>query len=312
MSGNNVVVLTGGVGGAKLVLGLTHIIEPARITAIVNTGDDFRHLGLYISPDLDTLLYTLSGKSNVEQGWGRADESFGFMASLRSLGEEDWFLLGDKDLALHVTRTAHLFAGLALSTITRQFAAAWNVNVNMLPMSDDAVSTCVRTDEGDLSFQQYFVKRRCQPKVMAVHFEGALSARPAAGVIEAIDSADTRAILIAPSNPYLSIDPILAIPGIRAALTGAKAPIVAVSPLVEGKAVKGPTAKIMQELGIPVTSQSIGAHYGALIDGMLIDERDPAGDSNLTVARSNTMMLSLADRERVAAAALALADRMTP
>jgi LPPG:FO 2-phospho-L-lactate transferase len=305
-----VVVLTGGVGGAKLVLGLTQVVAPNYITAIVNTGDDFRHLGLWICPDLDTLLYTLAGKANAEHGWGRAGETWSFMAALRSLDTEDWFLLGDGDLALHVLRSARLANGATLSEISRDFARAWGLTISMLPMSDDPVSTHLDTNEGDLPFQRYFVERRCAPSVNAIRFEGAVGARAAPGVLEAIQAADTRAVLIAPSNPYLSIDPILAVPGIRAALVNATAPVVAVAPIVGGKAVKGPTAKLMLELGIPVTPRAIAHHYGGVIDGLLVDERDGPESVGIPMASTDTLMVSLKDRARVASAALALADRI--
>jgi LPPG:FO 2-phospho-L-lactate transferase len=306
----NVVVLTGGVGGAKLVLGLTQVVAPDRITAIVNTGDDFRHFGLWICPDLDTLLYTLAGKADAEHGWGRAGETWGFMAALRSLGAEDWFLLGDGDLALHVLRSARLASGSTLSQISRDFAQFWGLSVAMLPMSDDPISTHLSTDEGELPFQRYFVERRCVPTVNAIRFEGAAAARAAPGVVEAIESADTRAVLIAPSNPFLSIDPILAVPGIRAALMNAAAPVVAVAPIVGGKAVKGPTAKLMAELGIPVTPRAIADHYRGVIDGLLVDERDGTEGLGIPIASTDTLMVSLEDRARVASAALALADRI--
>jgi len=309
MSGK-VVVLTGGVGGAKLVLGLTQVVVPDRITAIVNTGDDFRHLGLWISPDIDTLLYTLAGKANAEHGWGRAGETWGFMAALRSLGAEDWFLLGDADLALHVLRSARLASGATLSVISRDIARAWGLAVSLLPMSDDPVATHLSTNDGELPFQRYFVERRCAPAVNAIRFEGAAAALPAPGVVEAIQGADTRAVLIAPSNPFLSIDPILAIPGIRTALMNATAPVVAVAPIVGGKAVKGPTAKLMVELGIPVTPRAIADHYRGVIDGLLVDERDGPEDVGIPMASADTLMVSLTDRARVASAALALADRI--
>jgi LPPG:FO 2-phospho-L-lactate transferase len=306
----NIVVLTGGVGGAKLVLGLTQVVAPDRITAIVNTGDDFRHFGLWICPDLDTLLYTLAGKADAEHGWGRAGETWGFMAALRSLGAEDWFMLGDGDLALHVLRSARLASGSTLSQISRDFAQVWGLPVTMLPMSDDPVSTHLSTDEGDLPFQRYFVERRCVPTVNAIRFEGAAAALAAPGVVEAIESADTRAVLIAPSNPFLSIDPILAVPGVRAALMNAAAPVVAVAPIVGGKAVKGPTAKLMVELGIPVTPRAIADHYRGVIDGLLVDERDGTEGLGIPMASTDTLMVSLEDRARVASAALALADRI--
>ncbi|HYE50081.1 MAG TPA: 2-phospho-L-lactate transferase [Azospirillaceae bacterium] len=305
-----VVVLTGGVGGAKLVLGLTHLIDPSLVTAVVNTGDDFRHLGLWVSPDIDTLLYTLSGKANRAQGWGREGESWSFMAALRELGGEDWFNLGDGDLALHVLRTQALAAGETLSAVTARVARAWGIGAAVLPMSDDPVATVVETDEGALPFQRYFVARRCQPVVRAIRFDGADAARPAPGVVEAILDPGTRAVLIAPSNPFLSVDPVLAVPGIAAALEAATAPVVAVSPIVGGKAVKGPTAKLMAELGLEVTPAAVARHYGARIDGFLVDERDTGAAIPVAHAFADTLMTDLEDRRRVARAALELADRI--
>ena len=307
---SRVVTLTGGVGGAKLVLGLMQICPHEQITAIVNTGDDFQHLGLSISPDIDTLLYTLSGKANKSQGWGREGESWSFMDALKSLGGEDWFLLGDGDLALHVLRSHLLARGETLSAITARFASAWGLGLSILPMSDDPVATHLSTSEGDLPFQRYFVERRCVPEVQAIRFEGAEHAAAAAGVIEAITDPETTAIVIAPSNPWLSVDPILAVPGIREALAKAPAPVVAVSPIVGGDAVKGPTAKLMREMGLAITNQSIAAHYADVIDGLLIDERDDAAGLSIAYDVTDTLMKTLEDRERVARAALALAERI--
>ena len=305
-----VVVLTGGVGGAKLVLGLLNTVSPETVTAIVNTGDDFSHLGLHVSPDIDTLLYTLSGKANPAQGWGREGESWNFMAALRSLGGADWFALGDGDLALHVTRSARLGAGETLAAVTADFARAWGIGCGVLPMSNDPVATMLDTDEGELDFQHYFVARRCEPVVRAIRFEGAAAARPAPGVIEAILHPDNRAILIAPSNPFLSVDPLLAVPGIRDALAAVPAPVVAVSPLVGGTAVKGPTAKLMTELGLEVSAAAVARHYAGIIDGMLVDGSDPEQNFDVAAERADTMMRTLADRVRVARAALAFADTL--
>jgi LPPG:FO 2-phospho-L-lactate transferase len=305
----SIVVLTGGVGGAKLVLGLQQILPPENITAIVNTGDDFRHLRLAISPDLDTLLYTLSGKSNQSLGWGREGESWAFMDALKSLGGEDWFNLGDGDLALHVLRSLRLANGERLSAIMADFCVSWGVGIRMLPMSDDPVATHLTTDEGDLPFQRYFVERRCAPAVSAIRFEGAAEAEPAPGVIAAIERAD--AILVAPSNPYLSVDPILALPAIRAALANAKAPVVAVSPIVGGTAVKGPTAKLMGELGVEVSNAAIAAHYAGILDGLLLDARDGGAGLEIAFAETDTLMHSREDKARVAQAALDLAKRLS-
>lgn len=302
---SKVVVLTGGVGGAKLVLGLAGVMPPAQITAIVNTGDDFRHLGLHVSPDIDTLLYTLSDKANKAQGWGREGESWAFLDALRSLGGDDWFLLGDGDMALHVLRSHRLAQGERLSKITAAFAKAWGIGVAVLPMSDDPVATCLDTDVGPLEFQRYFVERRCAPIVSRIHFRGSESATPAPGVLKAIAAAE--AILIAPSNPYLSVDPVLAVPGLKDALRAARAPVIAVSPIIGGKAVKGPTAKLMAELGIAPDNDAIAAHYAGVIDGLVIDSGDAAPDRGIVIARTDTLMTNVADRQRVARVAMDLA-----
>lgn len=299
-----VTVLTGGVGGAKLVLGLLRVLPAANVTAIVNTGDDFRHLGLHVSPDIDTLLYTLSGKANRAQGWGREDESWSFLETLRDLGGPDWFQLGDRDVALHVLRTARLAAGEGLDAITAGLAVRFGIGAAILPMTNDIVATQLETDEGLLDFQHYFVARRCVPRVSRILFDGAGTALPAPGVLEAITGAD--AVVVAPSNPFLSIDPLLAVPGIRAALTGTNAPVVAVSPIIGGKAVKGPTAKLMEELGIRLANTSIAAHYADLLDGLVIDRGDDAPDG-IAIARTDTLMRDDADKARVAQAALDLA-----
>jgi LPPG:FO 2-phospho-L-lactate transferase len=305
-----IVVLSGGVGGAKLVLGMCHAVPAETVTAIVNTGDDFTHLGLSVSPDIDTVLYTLAGKANLAQGWGREGESWSFMETLRSLGGEDWFQLGDGDLALHVLRSERLRQGEPLSAIVADFKAAWGIASRVLPMSDDPVATRLETDEGVLDFQDYFVRRRCEPAVRSIRFDGAAQARPGPGVIEAITDPECRAVVIAPSNPFLSIDPILAVPGMREALADARAPVVAVSPIVAGKAVKGPTAKLMEELGLEISAANVAARYAGVIDAMLVDQRDPPAKLDLPSARADTLMTTLEDRVRVARAALALADSL--
>jgi len=302
-----VVVLTGGVGGAKLVKGLCAVVPASDVTAIVNTGDDFRHLGLAISPDIDTLLYTLSGKANVAQGWGREGETTGFMAALRELGGEDWFLLGDHDLALHVLRSVRLAQGEGLAAITGDFARSWGIAAAILPMTEDPVATMLDTDEGRLEFQRYFVERRCAPRVRAIHFAGAAGAAPTSGALEAIAGADV--LLIAPSNPFLSVDPILAVPGYRAALADAKAPVVAVSPIIGGQAVKGPTAKLMHEMGLAISNEAIASHYAGIVEGLLIDHADDA-PSGVVTARADILMRDDMDRARVAAAAMSLASHI--
>lgn len=298
-----VTVLTGGVGGAKLVLGLKACGRVEDLTAIVNTGDDFRHMGLHVSPDIDTLLYALSGKDNKAQGWGRESETWSFLDAVRSLHGPDWFKLGDGDLALHVLRSERLIHGVPLSQITAQFAAAWNVGAKILPMSDDAVATFLDTDAGKLAFQRYFVERQCKPVVRRIWFEGAAHAKPAPGVIDAVMDAD--AVFVAPSNPYLSIDPILSVGAIAAALRETAAPVVVVSPLIGGKAVKGPAAKLMAELGVPAGNDTIAAHYASFADAMLYDSGDSA-PAMLASSATQTLMLTLDDKVRVANAALQL------
>jgi LPPG:FO 2-phospho-L-lactate transferase len=305
-----VVVLTGGIGGAKLVLGLTRILPPEALTAIVNTGDDFRHLGLHISPDIDTLLYTLSGLADPERGWGRAGESWNFMAALRAIGGEDWFMLGDADLALHVERT-HALTSESLSAVTDRFARRMGIGCAIVPMSDAPVATRVRTDASELDFQRYFVEHRCQPVLRGVRFEGVEQAMPAPQALEALSAPDLSAILIAPSNPWLSVDPILAVPGMRDALRAAAAPVVVVTPLPGGAAIKGPTAKIMAELGLDLTAASIARHYEGVADAILLDEADNPADVPLPSAQTDTVMRALEDRERVARAALDLAARLS-
>ena len=307
----SVLALCGGVGGAKLALGLLRALGPDELTVIVNTGDDFEHLGLRISPDVDTVLYTLGGVADQERGWGRADETWNFMASLRQLGGETWFQLGDRDLAMHVERTKYLRAGGILTDYVGHAAHRLGIGARILPMTDEEVRTIVETDEGTLEFQHYFVERRCRPQVRSLWFAGASRTRVSATVSRAIFDA-SRAIVICPSNPYLSIDPILSIPGVRASLKEAIAPVVAVSPLVGGEAVKGPTAKIMRELGIEVSNASLAAHYHDLLDGLIIDtaDADQIRGIDVPVHATGTLMQSLEDRVRLADEALAFAGAL--
>jgi LPPG:FO 2-phospho-L-lactate transferase len=302
VSASSVVALCGGIGGAKLALGLYRVLPPEHLTLIVNTGDDFDHLGLRICPDLDTTLYTLADLANPEAGWGRRDETWTFMKTLADLGGETWFRLGDADLALHVERTRRLQAGEPLSRIAADVAQRFRIHAAIVPMSDEAVRTRVHTREGVLAFQEYFVRRRCEPAVTALEYAGAAAARIAPQALAALKAADVAAIILCPSNPYLSVDPILALPGMRAALKAAPAPVIAVTPLVAGKAIKGPTAKIMAELEVPLSSAAIARHYADFIDGFVLDRADatlvPAFSCSLLVA--DTLMVTLADRERLA------------
>ena len=307
-----VIALTGGIGGAKLALGLHRVLPPGALACVVNTGDDFVHLGLHVSPDLDTLLYTLAGCENPEQGWGRRDETWTFMRVLAEMGGETWFRLGDGDLALHVERTRRLAAGETLTAIMDDVRRRLGIDSRLLPVSDDAVRTRVQTREGELDFQEYFVRLRAKPEVRAIAFGGAAEARLTPAIDEQLLNPRLRAVVICPSNPYLSIDPMLAVPGLSAALRARRAPVVAVSPLVGGRAVKGPTAKIMRELGIETTNRAIAAHYAGLIDGLVIDETDRSDEALPGVATcvTRTLMRTLEDREALAQATLGFAERL--
>ena len=302
-----VLALSGGIGGAKLALGLYRILPPGALTVVANTGDDFEHLGLAVSPDLDTLLYTLAGVDNPETGWGRRGETWTFMAALERLGGETWFKLGDGDLATHVERTRRLAAGESLSRITDDFRRRLGISARLLPMTDDRVRTRLLTPEGWLDFQDYFVGRQCVPPVVEIAFAGAKTARPHPDFLAALANQNLRMVVICPSNPFISIDPILSLPGMREALRSSRAPVVAVSPIIGGKAVKGPTAKMMAELGLPVGAAAVAHHYGDLLDHYVIDEADIAAADNLHLpfTSARTLMETLADREALARAVLA-------
>lgn len=311
MSGarRRVLALTGGVGGAKLALGLARVLGPGELTFLVNTGDDFEHLGLTICPDIDTLLYTLADEANPDTGWGRRDESWRCLDALGELGADTWFKLGDRDLATHLIRSAELRAGTPLSTVTERLARALNVEHTILPMSDDRIATVVDTKVGELAFQQYFVRERCEPEVLGIRFEGSDRARMPAGLEKLLADPALAGVLICPSNPYLSIDPILAVPGMRAALAASTAPVVAVSPIIQGAAVKGPTAKMMAELGVPRDAVAVARHYGSLLDGYIVDSSDAhllAAVNALDIAAvaTPTLMLTLQDKINLAQAAL--------
>lgn len=305
--------LSGGVGGAKLALGLSRILRPEDLTIVANTGDDFEHLGLHVSPDIDTLTYVLAGIDNLQTGWGRRDETWSFMSALGEIGGETWFKLGDRDLAIHVERTRRMRAGDKLSAITADFAANLGIKCRLLPMTDDCVRTCVLSDAGELDFQDYFVRRQAQPAVTGFRFEGADKAMPLPAFLSAIGDPALRAIVICPSNPFISIDPIFSLHGIRAAIAAAPAPVIAVSPIIGGRAVKGPTAKMMQELGKPIDAVSVAAHYSGLIDGIVLDEQDEALVSRIDVPVhvTKTLMQSFDDRERLARSVLQFADSLS-
>jgi LPPG:FO 2-phospho-L-lactate transferase len=307
-----VLALSGGVGGAKLALGLAHVLPTGCLTVVANTGDDFEHLGLHVAPDIDTLTYVLAGLDNPQTGWGRRDETWSFMEALAELGGETWFRLGDRDLAMHVERTRRLRAGETLSAITADVARRLGIESRILPMTDDAVRTRVETRAGVLDLQRYFVGLQCAPEVTGFIFDGAGEAAPHPEVLASLRHPGLRAVIICPSNPFISIDPILALPALRQALAACAAPVVAVSPIIAGRAVKGPTAKMMTELGLRVDPLTVAAHYGGLIDGYVMDEADSqmAAMLDLPVETTRTLMQSLDDRAALARAVLALADRI--
>ena len=304
-----ILAITGGVGGAKLALGLARVLEPEQLTFLVNTGDDFEHLGLTICPDIDTLLYTLSGQANPDTGWGRREESWHCLDTLAELGGATWFKLGDRDLATHLLRTEALRSGASLTDVTAMLARGLGIPQRVLPMSDDRIATVIRTPAGELAFQQYFVRERCAPEVIGFRFEGREQARMPAGLSELLADTELDGIVICPSNPFVSVDPILAVPGLREALTGAAAPVVAVSPIIAGSAVKGPTAKMMTELGVPRDAVAVARHYGTLLDGFVLDNSDASRLADvealgLQAVAAPTLMVTLQDKMNLALATL--------
>jgi LPPG:FO 2-phospho-L-lactate transferase len=309
----HVLALSGGIGGAKLALGLSRVLAPDALTVVANTGDDFEHLGLSISPDIDTLMYTLAGLDNPETGWGRRGETWTFMNALAQVGGETWFKLGDADLAVHVERTRRLRAGESLSQITSDLCQRLGVPVRIVPMSDDPVRTRIRTDDGWLDFQDYFVRYQSQPVVREIVFAGVAEARPQRDLMAMLADPHLRTVIICPSNPLISIDPILSLSGVREALIGCKAPVVAVSPIIAGRAVKGPTAKMLEELGVTPSAKAVARHYADMIDVFIADPDDAAVVSDagldLEIIATPTLMKTLADREHLAGAALHAADR---
>lgn len=314
-----VLALAGGVGGAKLVAGLAALLDE-QLTVLVNTGDDFEHLGLHISPDLDTIVYTLAGIANPATGWGVAEETWGFMDQIEQLGGPTWFRLGDRDLATHVFRTERLRRGDTLTAVTADLCRAFNVRPTVLPMTDDRVRTIIHSGDRALAFQDYFVRQKCAPPISRLSFEGAASAKinPRLDDLQRADG--PLAIIICPSNPWLSIDPILAVPGLRNRLKKLGVPVVAVSPIVGGRAIKGPTAKIMHELGLQPSATAIAQHYAGLVDGVVIDCLDAASGDHIAslgiaVHSAPTVMRTMEDRVALARQclifAVTLADRKT-
>ena len=309
-----ILTFAGGVGGAKLAQGLYRLLG-RDLSVVVNTGDDFEHLGLCISPDLDTVMYTLAGLNNRETGWGLAGETWNFMAMTERLGGETWFRLGDRDLAVHIERTRRLAAGETLSAITASMCSRLGLTCSVLPMSNDRVGTMVGTDQGELAFQEYFVRLHCEPRIMTLHFAGADTAALTPEFAASWDAPDLKAILLAPSNPFLSIAPILALPGVQARLRARRVPAIAVSPIIGGKAVKGPAAKILQELGHEVSALAVARQYQGLVDGFVLDHEDaglaPAVEAlGMRALITDTLMRDPAIAGVLAGQALAFAEAL--
>ena len=311
-----IVALAGGVGGAKLAHGLTRILDPSELVIAVNTGDDFLHLDYFICPDLDSVLYKLADINDTERGWGIRDETWNFMESLKKIGGEDWFQLGDKDLATHIERTRRLTEGQTLSEVTRALCQQHKIAHSIVPMTDHRVGTVVDTKDGDFFFQDYFVRLRCEPTFTGVHYKGMEEAVPAPQFKAALRDPSLTAIMFCPSNPYVSIDPILSVPGVFNALNKAGVPIIAVSPIIGGQAVKGPAAKMMAELSLPVSPRGIAQHYGNLIDGLVIDNEDvdlaeQIMATGIGVQVTNTLMKSAEDEALLAQETLNLAATLS-
>ncbi len=300
-----VVALAGGVGGAKLARGLAQVLPSRHLTIIVNTADDFEHFGLQISPDLDTVCYTLAGIADPENGWGQAGDTWTTLKAIDELGGPSWFRIGDRDWATHLERTRRLRQGETLSDITRDFCLAWGVQQTVLPMTNDSVQTKVKTEVGELAFQEYFVHQRCKPAVQGFRLQGAEAAHPAPGVVEAI--VDAELVIICPSNPWVSIGPILSIRGIRSAIVPSKA--VAISPIVAGKTIKGPAAKMYSELSIAPSALAVARHYHGIIEHFVMDKADStlasaARNLGLHVMVANTIMKNAADATRLSRSVL--------
>jgi LPPG:FO 2-phospho-L-lactate transferase len=295
---SEIVVLSGGVGGARFVRGLVDLVGSSDVIVVGNVGDDTEVLGLYVSPDLDSLLYTLTGRHDEERGWGRRDETWNALETAKELGDDEtWFQLGDRDVGLHLVRTKALSAGEPLSSITARIAAELGLEVRLLPATDDRLRTIVETPAGAFSLQEWFVRRRHQDDVTGLRFDGAAGARPAPGVLDAIEQASL--VVVAPSNPYISIWPILAVEPIRDAVQRKHTPVVGVSPAIGGKAVKGPAARMLESLAGGTSPVHVAGCYPGLLDALVIDEADAAGADELeeTGVRPHVTSTLMTDRQ---------------
>ena len=308
MADPRVTVLAGGVGGARFLQGLVEVVEPAAVTIVGNVGDDLEPYGLHVSPDLDTVLYTLTGRIDPDRGWGVAGDTPRALEQARALGADAWFWLGDLDLGLHLARTEMLLGGRPLSAVTARLAAAMGLDATLLPATDDRLRTMVTIPSGEVDFQTYYVRRQHADPVLSLRFDGAAAARPAPGVLEAIAAADV--VVIAPSNPFISIDPILAVPGIRAAVAARRERVVAVSPIVAGKALRGPAAAMLGSLGHETSAVGVAGLYQALAATLVIDDEDaPVAGSverlGIRARVTGAVMTDAPSRRALAAAALA-------
>lgn len=309
--------LCGGIGGAKLALGLSHLLKN-RLTVAVNTGDDFQHFGLHISPDIDTVIYTLAGENNKELGWGLENESWNFHHAMKKLGQESWFQLGDRDLATHITRTQFLTAGKTLTEATHFLSNKFCIPSKIIPMSDNPVRTMIGLKGGDfIPFQHYFVREKCQPEVDQFRFEGAELASPSPDLASMLNNPQLKGIIICPSNPFVSIDPILSIPGLREKIKAHPAPTIVVTPIIGGQSIKGPTTKMMKELGMEQSALTIAQNYAHLVDGFVLDKQDvdlkyDIEKLGLQVTLAHSLMQSLDDRLNLARSCLDFSHRLTP
>lgn len=308
-----VLAMSGGVGGAKLASGLAQVLAANQLTVVANTADDFDHLGLRICPDLDSVMYALAGINDQQRGWGLENESWQAMRALERLGGANWFQLGDQDLATHLLRSQQLRTGASLSQVTASLCSSLGIECRLLPMSDDPVATRVDTNEGTLAFQEYFVKRQCEPVVRGFEFAGIDQAKANPVWLDAMDSDDLQALIICPSNPYVSVDPMLNLQGVRASMTALRCPVIAVSPIIAGAAIKGPAAKMMHELGCPSTALAVAQHYQGVVTDFVIDHADAELKADIEalgmrVHCCDSLMRDAADRRRLASEVLAMCE----
>ncbi len=316
LQGKKVLAISGGVGGAKLVAGLAAVLPPEQLTIVVNTADDFTHLGLTICPDIDSNLYALAAINNEQTGWGVADETWSFFNQLKIFEPDAWFQLGDKDLATHVLRSHWLAEGYSLTEATKMLGTKLGIQHRVVPMTDNKVATIVKTEQGDLAFQDYFVKQQCQPKVTGFYFSGIEQATLQQSIVELLHDENLGAIIICPSNPFVSVDPFLSLPLVRELLIKATAPIIAVSPIIGKQAVKGPAAKMLSELNVSVSATSVAQHYNKLLDGFIIDSDDAEQtqsivDKGMQVLSTATRMTNKHTKKALAESVLHFAETIT-